>query len=99
MNGTPVTVVALLKAKPGMEDKLRQELMALIGPTRLEAACINYYLHQSLDNPGHFVFYENWQSREDLDAHLQKPHLTAFLAQGAQLLSEPPQITLWEKLA
>ncbi|WP_416383486.1 putative quinol monooxygenase [Psychrobacter sp. 28M-43] len=26
--------------------------------------CINYDLHQDNKNPAHFIFYENWASRE-----------------------------------
>jgi quinol monooxygenase YgiN len=43
-----VTVVAKCRAKPGMEDTVKEEIMALVGPTRYDVACINYDLHQSL---------------------------------------------------
>lgn len=93
-----LTVVAVLKAKPGQETALRQELLALIPTTRQEPGCINYDLHQAVDQPGHFLFHENWTSKKDLDDHLARPHLTAFLAKANELLAEPPQITLWEKI-
>lgn len=93
-----LTVVAVLKAKPGQETALRQELLALIPPTRQEPGCLNYDLHQAVDQPGHFLFHENWTSKQDLDDHLARPHLTAFLAKAGELLAEPPQITLWEKI-
>ena len=93
-----LTVVATIRAKPGKEAALRQELLALIPTTREEPGCINYDLHQAADNPGHFLFYENWTSKQHLDDHLARPHLTAFLAKADALLAEPPQITLWEKI-
>ena len=93
-----ITVFALVKAMPGMEETVQQELLALVGPTRSEEGCINYDLHQSLDHAGHFRFYENWTAKELLDRHLQSAHVKRFIAKADQLLAEPPEITLWEML-
>ena len=98
MAGRKVTVFALLKAKPGMEETVKQELLALVGPTRTEEGCINYDLHQSLDHKGQFRFYENWTSKELLECHLQSAHVKRFIAKADRLLEEPPEITLWEML-
>ena len=98
MAGKKVTVFALIKAKPGMEETVQQELLALVGPTRSEEGCINYDLHGSLDHKGNFRFYENWTSKELLDRHLQSAHVKRFIAKADQLLAEPPEITLWEML-
>lgn len=98
MNAKSLTVVALLKAKAGKESTLRQELLALIPTTRQEPGCLNYDLHQATDNPASFMFHENWTSKQHLDDHLARPHLQAFLAKAGDLLAEPPQITLWEKI-
>jgi quinol monooxygenase YgiN len=91
-----VTVFALVKAKPGLEEAVKQELSALVGPTRTEEGCINYDLHQSLEQKGHFRFYENWTSKELLDRHLQSAHVKRFIAKADELLAESPEITLWE---
>jgi quinol monooxygenase YgiN len=98
MAGNEVTVFALIKAKPGMEETVKKELLALVGPTRAEEGCINYDLHQSIDQSGHYRFYENWTSKELLDRHLQSAHVQRFVAKIDQLLTEPPEITLWEML-
>jgi quinol monooxygenase YgiN len=98
MAGRKVTVFALVKAKPGMEETAKQELLALVEPTRSEEGCINYDLHQSLDHVEIFRFYENWTTKEFLDRHLQSAHVKQFIAKADQLLVEPPEITLWEML-
>ena len=98
MNANSLTVVATCKAKPGQEAALRHELLALIPITRKEPGCLNYDLHQAADNPGLFLFHENWTSKQHLDDHLARPHLQAFLAKAGELLAEPPQITLWGKI-
>jgi quinol monooxygenase YgiN len=98
MNAKSLTVVAHIKAKPGKETLVRQELLSLVAPSRNDAGCLNYDLHQALDNPTLFLFHENWTSKAHLDQHLQKPALQAVLARVSQLVAEPPQITLWEKI-
>ena len=98
MASRQVTVFALVKAKSGMEETVKQELSALVGPTLKEEGCINYDLHQSLDHAGHFRFYENWTDKELLDCHLQSAHVKQFIAKADQLLAEPPEVTLWERL-
>ncbi len=94
-----LTVIATMRAKPGKEAALRAELLALVPITRQEPGCINYDLHIATDDPGRFMFHENWTSKPHLDDHLARPHLTAFIAKAGELLAEPPQITLWEQIA
>ena len=98
MNATSLTVIAQIKAKPGQESLVRQDLLSLVAPSRKDAGCLNYDLHQALDNPAFFLFHENWTSKAHLDAHLQKPDLQAVLTRVGQLVAEPPQIMLWEKI-
>ena len=98
MNAKTLTVVAQFKAKPGKESQVRQELLSLVAPSRKDAGCVNYDLHQAQDNPALFLFHENWVSKAHLDAHLQKPALQAVLGRVGQLITEPPQVTLWEKI-
>ena len=95
MANTQVTVMAAIKAKPGLEQQVREALTALVGPTRNEPGCINYDLHQSLDDKTHFMLYENWTSKRDLDEHLNMPYLKDFLARANDILARPVDITLW----
>jgi quinol monooxygenase YgiN len=99
MNAKFLTVIAQIKAKPGSEAQVRQELLSLVAPSRKDAGCLNYDLHQAQDNSALFMFHENWTTKACLDQHLQKPELQAVLARVGQLVAEPPRITLWEKIA
>ena len=94
-----LTVVAEMSAKPGREADLCQELLKLIEPTRAEEGCVQYDLHEGSEEPGRFVFYENWRSKDDLERHLQTPHLTGFGARAAELLSEPARILTYYRIA
>ncbi len=94
-----MTVIAQMKAKPAQEAAVRKELSSLVEPSRKDAGCLNYDLHESSENPALFMFHENWTSKAHLDAHLAKPELQAVLARVGPMLAEPPRITLWNRLA
>jgi quinol monooxygenase YgiN len=94
-----ITVVARFKAKDGMEKKLRELLLTLINPSRSDDGCINYDLHQSIEDPAIFIFYENWSSREHLDKHGSTAHIRAFRSKATDLLAEPPELTLLEMIS
>ncbi len=75
-----LTIVANIKANAEKIELVKSELLKLINITRAEAGCINYDLHQDNENPGHFMFYENWESRELWQTHMNAPHLAAYMA-------------------
>lgn len=93
----PVTVVVRLKAKPGMEERVKQELTKLLAPTRAEKGCLNYDMHQSLDDKSLFLFYENWKSEEDLKAHFETAPIKNWLKLADELLAEPLDIKKWRR--
>jgi quinol monooxygenase YgiN len=94
-----LTVVAEMVARPGKEEELRRALLALVEPSRRDPGFVQYDLHVSTDEPGRFVFYENWTSREMLDRHLDAPHLKAFLGVADSLLAEAPRIRTYTRIA
>jgi quinol monooxygenase YgiN len=82
-----------------MEEKVKKELLTLVSPTRSEKGCINYDLHQSVENKSLFIFYENWVSKKDLDKHLEMPYMKSHMEKASQMLEGPGEITLWEKIS
>jgi quinol monooxygenase YgiN len=94
-----LTVVAEMKAKPGREEDLRRALLALVGPTRPEAGCVQYDLHIHTRDLGRFVFYENWASEEHLARHAASAHLTAFVEAAEGLLAEPMRVETYRRIA
>ncbi len=76
----PLTIVANIQAKADKLDLVKTELLKLIATTRSEKGCIRYDLHQDNADPAHFLFYENWESRELWQTHMSASHLTAYMA-------------------
>ena len=75
-----LTIVANITANEDKVELVKSELMKLIGATRAEAGCINYDLHQDNTDPARFLFFENWQSRELWQQHMESQHIKDYLA-------------------
>mgnify|MGYP001574808333 FL=1 len=73
-----LTIVATIEAKPDKIDLVKAELQKLIAPTLKEAGCIQYDLHQDNQNPAFFLFFENWESRELWQDHMNNTHLAEY---------------------
>lgn len=70
-----LTILANIHAHPDKIELVKSELVKLIQPTLAEPGCLNYDLHQNNDDPAHFIFYENWESKACLEGHLNSPHV------------------------
>ncbi len=99
MSAKIITVIATFQARRGKEAELKKALIGLVAPTRREAGCINYDLHASPEDPGKFLFHENWTSKTHLDAHLQNMHIQVLLPRLDELCVGMPEIKIWEKIA
>lgn len=75
-----LTIVANIIAHNDKIELVRTELVKLIEITRAEDGCVNYDLHQDNNNPAHFLFFENWQSRELWQKHMENTHLQSYMA-------------------
>ena len=73
-----LTIVAHITAKPGKAAFIKAELEKLISTTRSEEGCLQYDLHQDNENSNYFMFYENWESRELWQAHINNQHLQDY---------------------
>ena len=74
-----LTIVANIKAKSDKIDLVKEELEKLIDITCDEEGCLQYDLHQDNENPVHFMFYENWKSRDLWQVHMSNQHLKDYM--------------------
>jgi quinol monooxygenase YgiN len=84
-----LTVVAVFRTRPEDAMPLRVALQAMLVPTRREVGCVNYDLHEAIDDPGLFFFHETWESTDHHRAHLDTPHVRQLLTIVPKLLIEP----------
>ena len=75
----PIQVVATIKIRPDVVDKVQPELIKLVDQTReKDKGCIKYDLYQDSQDPSIFVFIEDWESESLLNQHLNSPHIKAY---------------------
>ena len=94
-----VTVIARIKAKTGEVQRVKEELLKLLAPTRAENGCMNFDMHQGATDQSQFLFHENWTSKAALEAHFETPHIKNWLRVAEGLLAEPLEVTLWNRVA
>lgn len=73
-----VTVLAKITIQPEKNTKAKAALLQLAKATKSEKGCISYDLHQDAKEENVYFFYENWESQQDLDNHLQHKNITDF---------------------
>ncbi|EMI5803452.1 putative quinol monooxygenase [Klebsiella sp. 141153] len=89
MRDDTIALIAVLKAKAGQTEALRDALQALLLPTREEPGNLDYALFQLRDAPDTFYMRESWRDQQALDEHIVQPHFQAFIGQMESLLAEP----------
>jgi quinol monooxygenase YgiN len=94
-----VTVIAHMRAKPGKEQELYDVLAGLVEPTSKEEGFVNYDMHQGIEDPALFYFYENWESVDTHEAHMNAPHLVAFTAKLDELVDGPRTVVRLRRVA
>jgi quinol monooxygenase YgiN len=81
-----VTLIWQTRAKTGKEADLKAFITAAVTPSRNDAGNIDYEAHEVEGQPGSFVIYERWETREHLDAHLTAPRMQALVPQMVELI-------------
>ena len=99
MDDKQLTITASILAKPEKRELVKQSLLKLIPPTLAEEGCLNYDLHEDLENPNRFFFYENWATRQHWLNHNDSTHIAAHkqATEGAVVEVVIHQLTPWIK--
>ncbi|MFJ2285740.1 putative quinol monooxygenase [Pseudomonas iridis] len=91
--------IAVLKAKKGQEQALKEGLLALVEPTRAEPGNLDYVLFELRDERGTFYMREAFKDQAALDAHFAMPYFQGFAATADDLLEEPLQLIFLEQVS
>ena len=78
MENQKLTLVVKILVKSEHRALVKNELLKLIDTTREEKGCLNYDLHQDIENKNLFFFYENWKTRILWEAHNKNTHIAEF---------------------
>lgn len=94
-----LTLIAGFRAKPGQEDRLREELNAMVAPSTAEPGCLGYRPLTDPNEPGAMVCLEQWVDEAALQFHFTTPHFTHIAAALDDILAEPFTLTRLTELA
>jgi quinol monooxygenase YgiN len=85
----PFTMIATFQAKPGEEQRLQDELGAMIEPSLAEPGCLEYRPLVDPGQPGAMVIIEEWTSEDALEEHFATPHFNRVAEVLGEILVEP----------
>ncbi|AUD63851.1 hypothetical protein BK010_09710 [Tenericutes bacterium MO-XQ] len=71
-------MIVKFKVKEEKINFIKQALIDILEPTRNEEGCLLYELHQDINDPSIFMFYEVWQTVDHWRAHDKQSHIEAF---------------------
>lgn len=84
-----LVLVAGFVAKPGREQRLRDELNAMIAPSVAEEGCLGYQPYADPDRPERMIILEEWVDDDALDHHFTLPHFRHVAKVLEEILAEP----------
>jgi quinol monooxygenase YgiN len=100
MPRSTVHVIATFLAEIGKEDEMERALLEMIEPTRREPGCLRYDLLRSLKGETYteFVFVEEWESEEALDAHGRTEHFRGLRPKIKGCLGSLPRVVRFRQV-
>jgi quinol monooxygenase YgiN len=94
MSDEKIVLIARLKVKDDKIDEARSAALKIVEPSRRETGCLNYDIHQSIEDDSVFFWHETWANKAALDEHFATPFFQEFFAVVGEVAAEPPQINL-----
>ena len=93
-------IVISLYAKAGLEDQLREQLVAVVAPSRSDEGNLRYELFADQDDPRRFVFVEHWASPQAQQRHhTETEHIRRFNERGASAVEKIEFLHKLDRLA
>jgi quinol monooxygenase YgiN len=88
-----IIVRTTLNVFPEKQLEVIQTLLSLIEPVRGEPGCNSCCAFCDISDQHRLILLEEWETRKDLDLHIQSYRFGVLLG-TRPLLSEPPQIQI-----
>jgi len=82
-----------MKALTEKQTEIKQTLVSMIGAAGKEKGCLRYEIFWDIEGKTGFNLFEEWETREDLDRHLQSERFSVLLGTKS-LLAKPMEINI-----
>lgn len=83
-----IILVATIKAGKGKRDQLKADLLEVVSQTQQEPGCLQFEIHEDVNNPGVFCLWEHFASQADFDKHLAMSYTKDYFAKGNALATD-----------
>ncbi len=87
-----IVVVGRVQTDVDKRDALVQVGQAVAAASRKEVGCISYRIYQDVELENEFVFVEEWESSETLQAHFATAHVRDFMQAIPATIVAPPDV-------
>lgn len=89
-------VAGTFPINPERREDALAAITDMVTATEQEDGCITYRFYEDLTEPGRFLIYEQWESKEHLAAHFNTPHMATFRSRIPGLLAGTPVIKRYD---
>lgn len=83
-----IVLIVHMTMKPGTAEECIRIMRAQAEESLKEPGCLQFLVHQSMENPLHFLLYEQYQDEAALQAHRASPHFARYVRGGIDALVE-----------
>jgi quinol monooxygenase YgiN len=73
-----INLTVIIKSKSEYREELKMILKDLVENSKKETACVQYDLHQNIDDPNIFILHEVWKNKDGLDLHKEQSYSLKF---------------------
>ena len=94
-----INLTVVIKSKSEYREELKTILESLLENSRKETACVQYDLHQNIEDSNVFIFHEVWKNKEGLDLHKEQSYFLKFNQIVNSFLQEEVKIYSTSKIA
>ena len=91
-----IIVTGAMVARPDAFETLLELCLTHVARSRTEPGCLSHAVSIDAENPLRLVFFEEWVSREALEAHFRDPDARGFVRDSRQFLSGGTPMKLYE---
>lgn len=93
-----IKVIAKNFAKEDKIEKILNLARDLVEKTVKEDGCIKYEMYQDEKNPSTLIMIEEWETIEDLKAHMSSDHFKEIVPQMNECMDQKAELNICKKV-
>jgi quinol monooxygenase YgiN len=92
---TMITANIRIDSMPGKQQAIIEVLVSVQTMTRLKPGCISSMIYEEYGNGQEILYMERWQTKEDLQRHIQS-NLYLRVLNAIELANQSPEIIFYD---